>query len=78
MNITIKYFASLKESMDCAEQQMEVEEKITVGDLWQTLATDHHVEVAKILMAVNMIYVKPEQVLHEGDEVAFFPPVTGG
>lgn len=32
----------------------------------------------KILTAVNHEYVKGNPELHDGDEVAFFPPVTGG
>ncbi|MBS1222761.1 MAG: molybdopterin converting factor, partial [Proteobacteria bacterium] len=30
------------------------------------------------LTAVNMEYASPEQMVRDGDEVAFFPPVTGG
>ncbi|AHG21667.1 molybdopterin synthase small subunit [Chania multitudinisentens RB-25] len=35
-------------------------------------------ESGKLLMAVNQALVVAEHPLHEGDEVAFFPPVTGG
>ncbi|OTA21563.1 molybdopterin synthase sulfur carrier subunit [Xenorhabdus beddingii] len=35
-------------------------------------------EEGKFLSAVNQSFVHPEHPLHDGDEVAFFPPVTGG
>jgi len=31
-----------------------------------------------LLAAVNMEYARPDQPVRDGDEVAFFPPVTGG
>ncbi len=31
-----------------------------------------------MLTAVNMEYAEPTQIVRDGDEVAFFPPVTGG
>ena len=48
----------------------------TVADLWE-LFTDSHAE-ADVLCAVNENYVSKNQRLENGDEVAFFPPVTGG
>jgi molybdopterin synthase sulfur carrier subunit len=33
---------------------------------------------AHTLMAVNMEYAGPQQTVRDGDEVAFFPPITGG
>jgi molybdopterin synthase sulfur carrier subunit len=43
------------------------------GDRW-SLA----LESGKVLSAVNQTLVSPQHALKEGDEVAFFPPVTGG
>jgi len=33
---------------------------------------------ASTLCSINMEYVKPDHTIKDGDEVAFFPPVTGG
>ncbi|MDX7820376.1 molybdopterin synthase sulfur carrier subunit [Aeromonas caviae] len=43
------------------------------GDKW-ALA----LESGKLLVAVNQTLVPLDTPLHDGDEVAFFPPVTGG
>lgn len=43
------------------------------GERW-TLA----LESGRLLAAVNQTLVSPQHPLHSGDEVAFFPPVTGG
>ncbi|MCH8977561.1 MAG: MoaD/ThiS family protein, partial [Proteobacteria bacterium] len=37
-----------------------------------------NIESENILMTINMEYVKADALVKTGDEVAFFPPVTGG
>ena len=76
--VSVRYFASLREQRGCAEEQYTCAADTTAGDLWHTLATEHQLVSESILMAVNHVYVSPQQLLVEGDEVAFFPPVTGG
>ena len=78
MKITVRYFASLRERMGCDENMLELESQLlSVDDLWQRhLATEPL--PPNILIAVNMEYARPTHVLMDGDEVAFFPPVTGG
>ncbi len=78
MQINIKYFASLRELMGEASTQVDVEDNLSVNDLWQSLVTQKNVEFDTVMMAVNAEYVKPDYQLQPGDEVAFFPPVTGG
>jgi len=58
---------------------MEVEftEGMTVGDVWRAV-TESDSGPDNILMAVNMEYSKAEQAVNDGDEIGFFPPVTGG
>lgn len=78
MKLSVKYFASMRERMGCAEQMIELDvNEISVAQLW-----DQHLSqeplLANTLVAVNMEYCDRETLLKEGDEVAFFPPVTGG
>ncbi len=78
MQINVKYFASMRERMGCAEQQVQVSElSLTVETLWQGYLADVPLPV-NTLVAVNMEYCDLATPLGEGDEVAFFPPVTGG
>ncbi len=49
----------------------------TVAGVWQQVTGDKLLP-ANLLMAVNMEYAEPDSVVQDGDEVAFFPPVTGG
>ena len=78
MKINVKYFASLRELMGEANIEIEVDENTSVNDLWQMVTRNKNIELENVMMAVNMEYVKPEYLLKKEDEVAFFPPVTGG
>ncbi len=77
MTIQVKFFASLREQVGHGDMQIEAAQVATVGDVWQQ-ATDQMAMPDNTLCAVNMEYVDPEQAVRDGDEVAFFPPVTGG
>ena len=76
MNIKVKYFASLAEQLGCREQQIELSPGATVLDVWR--AANGGAIPENILQAVNHEYVEGTRALNDGDEVAFFPPVTGG
>jgi sulfur-carrier protein len=78
MQVSVKYFASLRELMGEASSIVELEDGSSVNELWQSVIETKNVEFDNVMMAVNMEYVKPEHQLSSGDEVAFFPPVTGG
>jgi len=78
MNITVKYFASLSELLGRREEAVEIFDGASVSDVWQQVSMDIEETPANLLTAVNMAYVKPDAKVSDGDEVAFFPPVTGG
>ncbi len=77
MDIKVRYFASLRERMGRSEDQVSFDkDAVTVADLWSKISDDPIAE--NILVAVNMEYTDTSHELKSGDEVAFFPPVTGG
>lgn len=77
MSVTVKYFASLRERHGSERRLATPSAGTTVADIW-TRASEGEAMPANVLMAVNQEYVGPEHPVMDGDEVAFFPPVTGG
>ena len=77
MSINVRYFASLKESVGRSEDSLPFSGLLTVKDVWNRANPDKSLP-DNILAALNMDYVELDNIVRDGDEVAFFPPVTGG
>ena len=77
MSIKIRYFASLKDYIGRSEDEIIYNEVLTVAEVWQQ-ATQNKVKPQNPLVSVNMDYVNWDEPVNDRDEVAFFPPVTGG
>lgn len=82
--ITILYFAWLRERTGLSEETVPLAAGTTVADLIGLLAARGPGHAAAfqnrrtVRCAVNQEFADPSTVLQAGDEVAFFPPVTGG
>jgi molybdopterin converting factor subunit 1 len=81
MRVTVRLFARLRDITGVSELARELAPGATIGDLWRQLAGEFP-ELApyerSISSAVNADYARLDQVVGEGDEVAFLPPVSGG
>jgi molybdopterin synthase sulfur carrier subunit len=77
MSIRVRYFASFKELVGRSEDQLAYHNIATAKDVWNAANPELAMPV-NILAAVNMDYVNLDAEVKDGDEVAFFPPVTGG
>ena len=77
MSIKVRYFASLKESIGRSEDELIFTGPLTVYDVWQQINPDKPIP-NHVLAAINMDYVNWDSPVSDGDEVSFFPPVTGG
>lgn len=77
MTVEVKFFASLKQQLGCDGASVEIGEVATVADVWLQ-ASGGKPMPGNVLIAVNMEYTDAEHQVQSGDEVAFFPPVTGG
>lgn len=82
--LTLKYFASLRERLGREGEELGLPEGVaTVGELtawlqqrdagWHSALADRNIRAA-----VNHEIVAPDAVIRDGDEIAWFPPVTGG
>lgn len=77
MSVKVRYFASLKDSIGRSDDHVEVSGIVMVSQVWAMVNANQPMP-DNILVAVNMEYVSKEHSVQNGDEVAFFPPVTGG
>ena len=75
MSIQVKFFASLREKVGMSETK--VNNATTASDAWN-IATSNSKYPDNMLIAINLEYANFDDVITDGDEVAFFPPVTGG
>lgn len=83
MKVTVRYFAALREAAGQGSEGLETS-AATVGELFTELRARSGPLAAALAsgppvrMALDQVLCAPEAPLHEGAEVAFFPPVTGG
>jgi molybdopterin synthase catalytic subunit len=81
MKITLKLFARLREVVGTNNLQYEVADKATIADLIEKLQRDYPPlaqAAAHTIASLNRDFVEMDTPLSEGDEVALFPPVSGG
>ena len=81
--LTVRFFARLREELDTEQLSLPADTDQTAGDLlaalasrggpWAQLQGDQ-----PVMIAINQAMAKPGAPVKAGDEVAFFPPVTGG
>lgn len=77
MSVQVKYFASLRETIGRSHDEVPFKSQTTVEEIWQQ-ATQNMQRPDRLLVAVNQEYANFTKEINDGDEVAFFPPVTGG
>ena len=85
MKVKILFFAALREQLGSSAEEIELPSGVATvaalrshliarGGAWQSALAEGKL----VRMAVNQDMAKPSAALKAGDEVAFFPPVTGG
>ena len=77
MVIVVKYFASISDAVGKTSEKIVLQHEMTVGEVWTDVSKNIKY-VGKVMTAVNHEYVDENYLLRNEDEVAFFPPVTGG
>ena len=77
MSINVQFFASLRELLGKQQSSLDYSDGLDVSAVWQQASNNTDMP-DNTLCAINMEYVKADATVNDGDEVAFFPPVTGG
>jgi molybdopterin synthase sulfur carrier subunit len=81
MSIRILFFASLADIAGTRETSLEASEVTDVISIFNRFAKDFpalETYRSSVLLALNSEFARPSSPVRDGDEVAFFPPVSGG
>jgi len=81
MRVTVRLFARLRDLAGAAEMSREIKPGGTIGAVWRDLAGEFPALAdyeRSISAALNADYARMDAEVHDGDEVAFLPPVSGG
>jgi sulfur-carrier protein len=81
--ITIKYFASLKSIAEKEEDIINIENPISLDQLSDIISKTAPkigavIREKKVMISVNQEMASADTIIHDGDEVAFLPPFSGG
>jgi len=81
VKVRLLFFAVLREIAGRSEQVVELPDGTRAGDVWQRLRDEYGAlreYIQPPMIAVNESYVGIDELLRDGDELAFIPPVAGG
>jgi len=81
MRVTVQVFARLRELAGRSEWPCEVEPGATIGDVWQKSAGAYPALAdfsRSVSCARNEDFARMSAPVHDGDVIAFLPPVSGG
>jgi sulfur-carrier protein len=79
VKVKVSFFAQSREIVGRGQMEFEIQEGEVVSSLLRRLRSQFHDLLAmQVMVAVNNEYVTDECELHDGDEVAIIPPLSGG
>ena len=79
--VKVLFFAALKDLIGSSELTLELSSQRTASEIFDELESRYpglEGYRSSLLLAVNQEYASWDRVLGPGDEIAFFPPVSGG
>jgi len=79
MKVEVKFFARCREIVGVRYKEVEIEDGTRIQDLIKLFVEAYpELEKVRLLVSLNHAYADPTARLEEGDEIALFPPVSGG
>ncbi|MFN3995180.1 MAG: MoaD/ThiS family protein [bacterium] len=79
IKIKVKYFSTIRELLKKNEEILEIPEKTTIKDLINLLYKRYPaLKEYPFLIAKNLSYANKKEKIHDNDEIALIPPVSGG
>ena len=79
VKVKVSFFAQSREIVGQSQIDFEIQEGEAVSSLLKRLQSQFHdLSSVNMMVAVNAAYVENSHGLHDGDEVAIIPPVSGG
>jgi MoaE-MoaD fusion protein len=81
MKIRVRLFAGMRERVGKSEIAVSLADATDIAALEAHLAEEYpglNLQQQRFTVTVNRVYARPDRVLHDGDEVALIPPVSGG
>jgi molybdopterin synthase sulfur carrier subunit len=82
--VTVLFFAKVREDLDCRQLQWPLTEPCSIAQLKEQMIAQQGgrwqavLSASNIISALNQQVVDQQQQIKAGDELAFYPPVTGG
>lgn len=82
--VSVLFFAKVREDLDCRQLQWPLADSCSIVQLKQQLIEQQGgrwqsvLNASNIICALNQQVVDEQHMVHDGDELAFYPPVTGG
>jgi molybdopterin converting factor subunit 1 len=79
MKVEIRFFARCREIVGEKQREVELEDGITLKDLKDLLMQEYpELKNLRLIVSLNHAYADPMAELNDKDEIAVFPPVSGG
>ena len=81
--VELLFFGQLKERLKCSKLSLEITQPLTISELKLRLVSQYPhwqpwLKERELLAALNQTMSSSDEIVKAGDELAFFPPVTGG
>ncbi|PIQ38395.1 MAG: molybdopterin synthase sulfur carrier subunit [Lysobacterales bacterium CG17_big_fil_post_rev_8_21_14_2_50_64_11] len=80
MKVSVHYFAGLRDRAGCNSEEMDLAEGTSLTALYAQCCARHGIDFPRerLRVALDDAFVSWDHGLHDGAQVAFLPPVSGG